>query len=458
MALARFSVLALFLIFISSSISANTIYVDDSAAPGGDGTSWADAYTAIQTAINNSLNYDEIIVAEGFYSENLNLNGKLVTLTGTDPNDLTVVAATVIDGGASGSVITCNNGETADTVIAGFTIQNGKTSGFGGGINCYNTSPIIKNCVFSDNTFTGSGSIGGGFFSYLGQPTISGCTFIGNGDDGEEYDPRKGYGGGIGLYDSDAIVTSCVFSGNKAYRGGGISCYSNTPSEPRCNPTITNCTFSQNTSTQGGAIHCYQDSTPSVVNCIMWGDSATNSGNEIHSSTSSPIVSYSVIKDGWTGAGDNNLSDDPNFIDPDGLNFYLDAFSVCINAGDPAGDYAGQQDISGFNRVLYDRVDVGAYEIFPIGGDLNEDELVDVADLIMFVDTDSWLVDNDLPVFAKFARQWMYGIDPPVDGDLNGDGQVDLADLIMLADSDSWLDPYDLVDFSILAGNWLYGT
>ena len=46
------------------------IYVDKDASSGGDGSSWTDAYTDLQTAIDNATSSNEIWVAEGIYKPN----------------------------------------------------------------------------------------------------------------------------------------------------------------------------------------------------------------------------------------------------------------------------------------------------------------------------------------------------------------------------------------------------
>ncbi|MCH7572515.1 MAG: hypothetical protein IH891_06320, partial [Planctomycetes bacterium] len=45
----------------------SVIFVDDSAADGGDGSSWALAYNNLQTALNVSFSGDTLHVAQGLY-------------------------------------------------------------------------------------------------------------------------------------------------------------------------------------------------------------------------------------------------------------------------------------------------------------------------------------------------------------------------------------------------------
>ena len=127
-------------------------------------------HTSIQAAIDAANNGDEIIVSPGTYVENINFNGKAITVRSAsgDPAD------TIIDGGGNGSVVTCDNGETSTTVLDGFTITNG-SAGDGGGMYNYKSSPTVRNCAFIGNT--AKNHCGGMFIKNYSSTTVPNCTF-----------------------------------------------------------------------------------------------------------------------------------------------------------------------------------------------------------------------------------------------------------------------------------------
>ena len=110
----------------------------------------------IQAGINYASAGDLVFVEPGTYTENIDFLGKAITVQGEYG-----AGVTAIDGDQSGSVVTFENGETATSVLEGFTIKNGSgTSGVGGGIYCDSSSPTITGCTLSGNTASNSG---GGF-------------------------------------------------------------------------------------------------------------------------------------------------------------------------------------------------------------------------------------------------------------------------------------------------------
>ena len=274
----------------------------------------------IQAGINISSNGDTVRVESGIYYENINFSGKNIVVGSwfLDDGDPSFISSTIIDGNQSGTVVYFLNAEDNSAVITGFTIQNGIAMSYGGGICCRNnSSPTISNNTISGN----SAYTGGGIVCTGSNPTIDYNTISGN-------SATLG-GGGIYCAGSSPTISNNSISANSASYAGGIAC-------AYCSPEIANNTISGNSATQGGGgISCY-DSNPPISNTIFWGDSAPN-GPEIYLyGTSSPVITYCDVEGGW--AGETNIDCDPMFCDPENGNFYLDAASCCVGAGESGVD------------------------------------------------------------------------------------------------------------------------
>ena len=102
-----------------------------------------DDFSTIQAGIDGSANGDTVIVRDGTYFENINFNGKAITLKSENGP-----ATTIIDGNQAGSVVTIEGGEGSDSVFEGFRVRNGLAPN-GGGVYCVNSSPTLNNCKFS---------------------------------------------------------------------------------------------------------------------------------------------------------------------------------------------------------------------------------------------------------------------------------------------------------------------
>ncbi|MGA1864103.1 MAG: right-handed parallel beta-helix repeat-containing protein [bacterium] len=318
------------------------------------------AYHAIQDAIDDADDGEMILVHDGTYSENINFNGKRITVYSENGP-----AATIIDGGSNGSVVDFYN-EGIYSELDGFTIQNG-SGGNGGGIWCSSSSPIITNCLISGNY---ASSNGGGFYCYLSSPSITNCIIGGNlaaGNGGGIYcdfsfphitkstisqNITSQDGAGIYCRYSPHRITNCLIIGNTARNGGGITSSYSYSTIFEC--SIYNCTFMENTSENGGGIY-FQYASPMVKHCILWNDFP----NEIYRLGGSPVVTYSLVQGGYSGEG--NIDKDPEFVQPEIGNFYLSFDSPCIDAGDPE-DVTVDDDKEGIPRSKGAAVDLGAYE------------------------------------------------------------------------------------------------
>ena len=86
---------------------------------------------SIQAGIDAAVNTDTVLVQPGTYIENINYNGKLITVGSLflTTQDSTYISSTIIDGNSSGRVVTFTNDENSSAVLCGFTITNGLASG-----------------------------------------------------------------------------------------------------------------------------------------------------------------------------------------------------------------------------------------------------------------------------------------------------------------------------------------
>lgn len=91
----RIWILSLCLVVSYSTAYSGTITV----GPGGPGAGYD--YGTIQEGINAAVNGDTVVIAPGTYTgssnKNLDFGGRAITVRSTDPNDASVVAATIID-------------------------------------------------------------------------------------------------------------------------------------------------------------------------------------------------------------------------------------------------------------------------------------------------------------------------------------------------------------------------
>lgn len=184
-------------------------------------------FNNIQDAIDWAWHDDVIEVQPGFYREpGLNLYGKRLKVTSVDPTDETIVASTIIDGNGESHIIVAENGEQNDTVLSGFTLQNGGTA-----IYCSYSGLLISYCYIT-NISTSILVYG----SPIEMPYLYACYF------NEE-----------SIFSFQGVIDSCVFSGGIIYN---------------CNNIIKNCIVTKyNISASGGIQQCHG----LIANCIVSG-------------------------------------------------------------------------------------------------------------------------------------------------------------------------------------------
>ncbi len=205
-------VVAAILLAVATARAGDVIHVDDDNCPGPGSGSVRDPYCSIQTAIDNAVDTDEIVVTGGTYIENIEFLGKAITGTTLDGPDVTI-----LDGGSPGPgdrpyTVTFQQGEGSDSRLEGFAVTNAFSVGSYGGIGCLESSPIISNCVIRDNI----AEVGGGIGVTNGSPVIHGCLIIDN----------RAFGG-VGVFvsgsSSDALIVNCTIAHNTTLDGGSNS-------------------------------------------------------------------------------------------------------------------------------------------------------------------------------------------------------------------------------------------
>ncbi|MCB5287201.1 MAG: T9SS type A sorting domain-containing protein [Candidatus Cloacimonetes bacterium] len=146
------------------------------------------AYTAIQEAIDASADNDIVLVYPGRYYENVQFNGKNISLASLEllTGNRDYVYSTIIDANHSGPGVRTTSGES-NIHVQGFTITNGTGDynvsydmSVGGGIIVSHMSgqreASIINCVVTGNTATN----GGGFWGGVCNLYLSGVSIHNN--------------------------------------------------------------------------------------------------------------------------------------------------------------------------------------------------------------------------------------------------------------------------------------
>ena len=259
-------------------------------------------YINIQDAINSSEDGDSIFVDPGVYFENINFNGKAIVLSSNYilDNDSLLIGSTIIDAQGEGSVVTFKNGEDGNSILQGFTLQNGNGNDedpdsngsfytYGGGIYCENTAPDIKDCIIQNNTANEGG--GAGIFCYGSSPTFTGCTIADNETDD--------VGGGLYARDgSNPSFYHCTFFDNVAEFGGG--CYLKSSSVP----IMEHVTFTQNTANNsGGGIGLKDDANIEASHLFVTENIAEGLGGGLYINNADPTLSFILVSDNIASSG-----------------------------------------------------------------------------------------------------------------------------------------------------------
>ena len=269
----------------------------------GDGTCASASGCTLRAAVM------EANALPGHDTINLSSSTYVLTLIGADDtavagdlditDDVTITgagaAATIIDGGAIENVLhvdPLNTGITAE--ISGVTVQNGSTTGSGGGINVDGNGTLtLSDSTLRANTTTTSH---GGAMQNRGTATLTNVTISDN-------TAPSGFGGGIDNR-GDATLTGVTISGNTAGGGGG--------GIHNINGTLTlvnSLVGAGNTAGSGGTGGGIENNGGTVIveDSTVSGNTSATSGGGISNNTGTLTVTGTTVKGNTAASGGGGI-------------------------------------------------------------------------------------------------------------------------------------------------------
>lgn len=337
----------------------NVLFVATNGAHQAPFTSWAAAATNIEEALNWALDGCTVMVSNGHYrlASRIDMSKAVTLRSESGPQRC------ILDGQGVRPVLYIGH---SSAVVDGFTITNGYSGTWGGGVH-FAAQGTVRNCWIVRNRAEYYGS---GVYLYRAG-TLQNCRITHN------YGAT--YGSGIYVHTGSGMtLLDSIITDNSGYVGDAI--YSRSP------VTVRNCLIARNTSSATSVLVHEQGATlesctivDNVVNDLglqggaaVWAPNSTLRNNIIRFNTcrggESNIwprpgltVTYTCTWPPWTGVG--NTSVDPRFRNRAGRDYRLGLDSYCVNAGQNQSWHTGAFDLEGNPRRVNGTVDMGAYEL-----------------------------------------------------------------------------------------------
>ncbi|MFO7889711.1 MAG: T9SS type A sorting domain-containing protein [bacterium] len=309
------------------------VYVDQHASGSGDGSSWKNAFNAIQPAINYLKNQEGegwVWVAQGVYDP-INIKSKIMVLGGFSGkerylNERNHVLNETAIRNKSGPGPDGPSGVTMShkSLVDGFTIKNCGYRNYdaknnladnfvGGGIRTWSWFSIIRNNHIYDNVAaSGSGIAAWGRFDHQRK---------------EDFAP---------IIERNIIhhnISTCgavIIQNSEVLFSNNIVCYNWCDIIPE--------------KSKGVEINMHPNicDKPVVVNSIIWGNTKKKSFGDLYNyvhkvekygDRAKALSVYNCIE--HKGYGEGLVKENPLFADADNYNFQLQENSPCIDAGHP---------------------------------------------------------------------------------------------------------------------------
>jgi len=348
----------------------STWFVLASATGTNNGSSWINAFTDVQDAIDNAAASDSIFIGKGTYYPTSIIGGSLdprdkafllknaLLIYGgfagtesnlmdrsTDSSDLFLTNVSVLSGDLGNINDSSDNcfhviiGVDLDSTstLDGLQISHGNADGtdsivvagksifryFGGGFYISHSEANMNLLLFKDNLANLGGA---GLNNFSSNSSISSTSFANNVIWGDE--PGDFGGAGMRNVNSNPELNFINFFGNKAYSiqgGGGMR-------NENGSPSITNAYFLNNyheTGDGGAGMYNAQNSNPEIINSIFENNTTLDQGGGMYSDNSNPSIYGSRFEGnvGINGAGamENDGGSNAHLNDVSFLNNHTDA-------------------------------------------------------------------------------------------------------------------------------------
>ena len=297
---------------IESLAAGNRHYVKHDATGANDGTSWANAYTDLQVAINAALAGDQIWVAAGTYkpsqkptgvvsgddrhrafflNKNIQIYGGFAGTESTlEQRNLISTPASILSGdiGAAGNDadncyhVFITKGLSPAATIDGLTIAHGHANGD----------------YYSNIEYEGAyllSSYGGGLYNHASSPTLANMNVWSNRATG-----------GAGLYNvsyaSPILIVVAVTDNIASFEGGGMYNFG------QSSPVLSSVAISGNTSGgNGGGLYNYAYASPTFNYVNISGNTAGGYGGGLYNEFASLTLTNTTISDNTAGAAGGGL-------------------------------------------------------------------------------------------------------------------------------------------------------
>ncbi len=312
---------------ITTETTGQIIYVD--STKNGDGSSWADAYGDLVTALDSAEAGDQIWVVQGIYTPNNNENttfqmkddvavyggfdGTETELSDRDyESNVTILSGALADGQyATHVVIAANN------LLDGFTISDGNSMAqqmdpmmqgnaesamdplnMGGeqslpmdapdqtqpmNMGGEQSQPIDAPDQMANDQMQAQSQSGGMSLGHSSPDQVTSGTAL-----------TSSAGAGIIIWECAPTIQNCIITNNQASKAGGV--YINNVSEADGIPTFVNCMISNNYAlTRGGGVSIDMFSEAYFIDCVFDSNECSSKGGAIYDDFGGSPLLYNCL-------------------------------------------------------------------------------------------------------------------------------------------------------------------